>query len=136
MARPSGDLKDRDGIAALATLARRREASLRAALARLAAKARDAAEAVTASEHACDTQHRAWQDALSRGGLYAQREADGATRSVEAERTALGEARARHNAAIEQAQQAETALQQQRERLQANARKQEKLQELLRLYRS
>ncbi len=135
MARPSGDLKDDNGLAALATLARRREASLRAALARMTAAARDANEAVAVSERACDTQRRAWQDALSRGGLYAQREAHGATRSVEAERTALAEAKARHGAAMEHAQRAETAVQQQRERLQANARKQEKLRELLMLYR-
>lgn len=136
MARSSGELKAHGSIAALAALARRREASLRAALARMTVAARDASEAVAECERACVTQRRAWQDALSRGGVYGQREADSATRSVEAQRVALVEATARHGTAREQAQQAESALRQQRERLQANARKQEKLRELLMLYRS
>ncbi|VVE43079.1 hypothetical protein PCO31111_04280 [Pandoraea communis] len=136
MARSSGDVKAHECIDALAALAKRREAALRAALARMTAAARDAGEAVAERERACDTQRRVWQEALSRGGVYGQREAAGATRSVEAERTALGEAKARHGAALEQVQQAEAALRQQRERLQTNARKQEKLRELLALYRS
>ncbi|VVE27013.1 hypothetical protein [Pandoraea fibrosis] len=136
MARSSGDLKDCEGIAALATLAKRREAALRAAFTRMSAAARDAESAVVERERGCDTQRRVWQDALSRGGVYAQREAAGVTRSVEAERVALGEAKRRLSEALEQVKQAEVALQQQRERLQANARKQEKLNALLALYRS
>ncbi|MFJ2995537.1 hypothetical protein [Pandoraea sp. NPDC087047] len=136
MARTSRELKDREGIAALAVLARRREASLRAALARLTEAAREADAEVVASERACEAQRHAWQDALLRGGVYGQREADGASRAVEAQRAALGEAQARHGSALARAKQAEANLRAQREHLQANARKQEKLRELLRLYRS
>ncbi|ALS65545.1 hypothetical protein [Pandoraea apista] len=135
MARSSGDLKAHEAVAALAALAKRREAGLRASLVRMTAAARDAAQAVAESEEACETRRQAWRTALSRGGVYAQREVDGATRSVEAARAALGEAKTRHGAALEQVKQADAALQQQRERLQANARKQEKLKALLALYR-
>ncbi len=135
MARTSGELTGHAGIVALAALAVRREAAMRAALVRMTAAARDADAAVTACERACDAQRRAWQDALSRGGVYSQREASGAPLSVEAQRAALGDAKARHSAALESAKLAQEKLREQRERLQANARKQEKLRELLTLYR-
>lgn len=135
MARPSGELKAGERLAALAALARRREAGLRATLARMTVAAREAEAAVTACEQACDAQRRVWQNALSRGGVYGRREAAGAPSAVEALRAALGEARNRHSAALAHAQLADAEVRQQRERLQANARKQEKLRELLTLYR-
>ena len=135
MARTSGELTGREGIVALAALAVRRETAMRAALVRMTAAARDADAAVAACERGCDAQRRAWQDALSRGGVYSQREAAGAPLSVEAQRAALGDAKARHSAALESAKLAQENLREQHERLQANARKQEKLRELLTLYR-
>ncbi|MFK0378464.1 hypothetical protein [Pandoraea sp. NPDC090278] len=136
MARTSRELKDRDGIAALAMLAQRREAGLRAALARLTSAAREAADNVVACERACDVQRDVWQRALARGGLYGSREAAGAARLVEAERTSMVDAKARHSRAIDIAQQAEANVREQRERLQSNTRKQEKLRELLKFYRT
>lgn len=135
MARTSRELNDCEGIAALAMLARRREAALRAALARAITAASQADAHVVACEHACDAQRRAWQDALSRGGVYGPREATGESHAVEAERTSLAEARTRHDAALVHARQAHANVSEQRERLQQNARKQEKLHELLTLYR-
>ena len=135
MARTSRELKDDEGLVALAALARRREASLRAALARVTAAARDANDTVVACERACDAQCRVWQDALSRGGVYGRREAADAPGAVEVQRAALGEARNQHGAALAHAKLADAEVRQQRERLQANARKQEKLRELLTLYR-
>ncbi|VVE47575.1 hypothetical protein [Pandoraea terrigena] len=135
MARTSGELKHGEGLAALADLARRRDASLRAALVRMTAAAREANEAVTACERACEAQRRVWQDALSCGGVYGRREAASAPNVVEAQRAALGEARTRHSAALAHAKQAADEVHQQHERLQANARKQEKLRELLTFYR-
>ncbi|AKC69612.1 hypothetical protein MB84_09165 [Pandoraea oxalativorans] len=117
-------------------LAQRREASLRAALVRLASVAREAADNVVACERACDDQRDAWQRALSRGGVYGPREAAGAARLVEEERTSLVNAKARHSSAIDIAQQAEANVREQRERLESNTRKQEKLRELLKFYRT
>ncbi|BDD91096.1 hypothetical protein OYT13_04090 [Pandoraea sp. XJJ-1] len=135
MARTSRELTDDEGLAALAALAQRREASLRAALARMTVAARDANEAVIACERACDAQRRAWQDALSRGGVYGPREAAGAPGAVEVQRAALGEARNRHSAALAHAKLVDAEVLHQRERLQANARKQEKLRELMTFHR-
>ena len=129
-------MTDGESIAALAALARRREAGLRAALARMTETARAAHAEVVAAERACEAQRHAWQEALSRGGIYGPREAAGASHSVEAERTALGQAQSRYRNALAGAEQAEASLRTQREHLQANARKQEKLRELLALYRS
>ncbi|UVA80397.1 hypothetical protein [Pandoraea commovens] len=136
MARTSRELKDREGIAALAMLAQRREAGLRAALARLMLAAREAADNVVTCERACDVQRDVWQRALSRGGVYGPREAAGAARLVEEERASLVDAKARHSKAIDIAQQAEAHVREQRERLQSNSRKQEKLRELLEFYRT
>ncbi|MCE4062440.1 hypothetical protein LXM60_19755 [Pandoraea sputorum] len=55
---------------------------------------------------------------------------------MEEERTSLVDANARHSRAIDIAQQAQANVREQRERLQSNARKQEKLRELLKLYRT
>ncbi|VVE82264.1 hypothetical protein [Pandoraea sputorum] len=136
MARASRELKDRDGIAALAMLAQRREAGLRAALVRLMSAAREADDNVVMCERACDVQRDVWQRALSRGGVYGPREAAGAARLVEEERTSLVDAKARHSRAIDIARQAQANVREQRERLQSNARKQEKLRELLKFYRT
>ncbi|VVE57677.1 hypothetical protein PCO31010_05224 [Pandoraea commovens] len=117
-------------------LAQRREAGLRAALARLMLAAREAADNVVTCERACDVQRDVWQRALSRGGVYGPREAAGAARLVEEERASLVDAKARHSKAIDIAQQAEAHVREQRERLQSNSRKQEKLRELLEFYRT
>ncbi|AKM31264.1 hypothetical protein AB870_15725 [Pandoraea faecigallinarum] len=134
MAGTSRELKDREGIDSLAKLARRRETGMRAALARLTAAANEADAAAAAYERACAAQRRVWQEALSRGGIYGPREAAGASLAVEVQRMALGEAAARHRDALARARQARADLQEQRERLRQNARKQEKLRELLTLY--
>ncbi|VVE71411.1 hypothetical protein PAN31117_04038 [Pandoraea anapnoica] len=117
-------------------LAHRREAVLRAALARLMSAAREAADNVVTCERACDVQRDVWQSALSRGGVYGPREAAGAMRLVEAERTSLADAVARHSSAIDIAQQAQANVREQRERLLSNTQKQEKLRELLKFYRT
>ncbi|WP_242558111.1 MULTISPECIES: hypothetical protein [Pandoraea] len=134
MARTSRELKDRDGIVALAMLARRREGALRAALARLTAAMHDAEAALAACEQACETRRQSWLNALSQGGVYDPREAGGASRAVEAQRLSLTDAKASHRRAQERAGQAREQVRQQQERLQDNARKQEKLRELLTLY--
>ncbi len=98
--------------------------------------AREAADNVVTCERACDVQRDVWQRALSRGGVYGPREAAGAARLVEEERASLVDAKARHSKAIDIAQQAEAHVREQRERLQSNSRKQEKLRELLEFYRT
>ncbi|MBN4668083.1 hypothetical protein HUS70_18515 [Pandoraea nosoerga] len=115
----------------LTSLAARREAGLRAALARLTAAAREAGDALAASEREHARLREVWQQALARGGVYARREAAQVSREVEQARAALAHARARAQAAHAQWQQAQAQLQEQRERLYANARKQEKLRALL-----
>ncbi|VVE74929.1 hypothetical protein PCA31118_04868 [Pandoraea captiosa] len=134
MAGTSRELTQREGIASLARLARRREASLRAALARLTSAANEADAQVSACDRACEVQRRVWQDALSRGGVYGPREAAGASQSVEAERRSLAEAKSRHSEAVARARHAHASLQDLHGRLEDNARKQEKLRELLTLY--
>lgn len=100
------------------------------------AAAKEAADNVVMCERACDVQRDVWQKALLRGGVYGPREAAGATHLVEQERTSLVDAKARHSRAIDIAQQAEANVREQRERLESNTRKQEKLRELLKFYRT
>ncbi|VVE48658.1 hypothetical protein PAN31108_04562 [Pandoraea anhela] len=109
---------------------------MRAALARLAVALRDAETAVDACERERDAQHRTWLDALTQGGVYGPREAAGASHSVEQERVSLNEAKARHLRALEHARQARAHWLEQQQRLRDNARKQEKLRELLTCYRA
>jgi small-conductance mechanosensitive channel len=124
-------MSDRNGVLALAALAARREAGLRAALTRLTAATRAAGDALASCEREHERRRGAWQRALACSGVYARREAVQASRAVERERAALAEALSRQRAAYSHLQQAEAELRQQRERLHANARKQEKLRELL-----
>ncbi|VVE19224.1 hypothetical protein PPN31114_03062 [Pandoraea pneumonica] len=131
MARPSRELKDMAQIAALASLARRREASLRAAVAH-AVQSLDAAEATLAQRRRVyEAQRQRWHDALARSGVYGQRALGTASHGVEAERAALAGALTTKEAAAASAAQARSNLQAQRALLQENARKQEKLRELL-----
>ncbi|WP_353192584.1 hypothetical protein [Pandoraea pnomenusa] len=135
MARAPDELNARKGVDALATLAHRREAGLRAALSRATSAVIEAKASVTACEQAEATLHGAWRDTLNQGGLYARREAVRASVRVEGARAALGEAKARRAAALQHLQQVEAEVQRQHERLHANARKQEKLRELQALLR-
>ncbi|AIU28321.2 hypothetical protein LV28_18665 [Pandoraea pnomenusa] len=143
MARTSRELKTTGGrvqvestaLAELVALARHRDVGLRAAMRRAQADAHDAEAAVRTCEQACETQRRRWRECLSRGGVYARREAVEALRRVEAARVALGDAASRHAAALAHAQQARTDVIRLHEQLQANARKQEKFRELSKLYR-
>ncbi|MGC7406718.1 hypothetical protein ACPWR0_22300 [Pandoraea pneumonica] len=131
MARPSRELKGIAQIAALAALARRREASLRAAVTK-AMQALDAARATEETRRrTCEAQRRRWHEALARGGVYGQRALGAASQCVEAERAKLVDAVSAQDAAAAHTAQSQSDLQVQRALLQENARKQEKLRELL-----
>lgn len=131
MAQSSRELKGGAQIAALAALARRREASLRAAVTR-AMQALNAARATEQTcRRACEAQRLRWHEALARGGVYGQRALGAASQCVEAERAALVDAVSALDASAARAAQSQADLQVQQELLQDNARKQEKLRELL-----
>lgn len=131
MARPSRELKEMTQIAALASLARRRETSLRAAVARAVQSLDDAEAMLVQRHHAYEAQRQRWHDVLTRSGVYGQRALGKASHGVEAERAALADALTTKEAAAASAAQARSNLQAQRALLQENARKQEKLRELL-----
>ncbi|ALS60563.1 hypothetical protein [Pandoraea norimbergensis] len=134
MARPSHDLKaidQIDQISALASIARRREVSLRTALTRATQALSEAEAAESQCRQAYEVQRDRWRDALARGGVYRQRRLNEASHSVETERAALVNALSAQDAAVSTRARAQANLQEQRALLQANARKQEKLREWL-----
>ncbi|WP_087723574.1 hypothetical protein [Pandoraea sp. PE-S2T-3] len=129
MARASHDLNAIAQIDALASIARRREVSLRVAVTRATQALNEAEAAETQRRHACEVQRQRWREALTRGGVYRQRTLSEASHAVETERSALVGALSAQDAAIAASAQARAALQEQRALLQTNARKQEKLRE-------